>query len=190
MVKELHYSEAQSGKSYCDAKIAHLRRKIRLFVSEGNDVRLAREMKDAIDSNGGVTGCQIAVVEVEYSNQTLLSHKFKDVNAVSNVNMEECGIRLSKAYGIGNGIYVEFSEVNKMVNAFQNETNLKVLIDFEIPSKFVGKIELKRGNEPAELFLAPRKVVLKVSNPMLHLKATFIVKGTHIKNQHYQPMTK
>jgi hypothetical protein len=38
LVQRYDYSEAQNGKSYCDAKIAHMRGKIRKSVAEGKCV--------------------------------------------------------------------------------------------------------------------------------------------------------
>lgn len=66
VVKRFNFSEAQAGKSYCDAKIAHLRKKMRLYVADGNDIKFPADMKMAIDTSGGVAGCQVAVVNVDY----------------------------------------------------------------------------------------------------------------------------
>ena len=54
------FSEAQSRKSYCNAKIAHLQAKLRKAVSSGMNVLNAWDMKKAIDMHGGVSGCQVA----------------------------------------------------------------------------------------------------------------------------------
>ncbi|XP_052065791.1 uncharacterized protein LOC127705502 [Mytilus californianus] len=51
-ISRYDFSEAQCGKSYCDAKIAHMRGRIRQYVANGNNVRNATEMKAAIDSFG------------------------------------------------------------------------------------------------------------------------------------------
>ncbi|XP_046547829.1 LOW QUALITY PROTEIN: uncharacterized protein LOC124257740, partial [Haliotis rubra] len=40
----------QAGKSYCDSKIAHMKRKMRTWVTEGNDIVTAKDMKSAIDA--------------------------------------------------------------------------------------------------------------------------------------------
>ena len=47
------YSEAQSGKSYCDAKIAHMRTKLKTYVASGKDVLSAEDMKAGIDHGKG-----------------------------------------------------------------------------------------------------------------------------------------
>ncbi|KAK3104650.1 hypothetical protein FSP39_007128, partial [Pinctada imbricata] len=63
-IKRYDFSESQCGKSYCDSKITHLRSKIRQYASNGKDVKSAADMKKAIDSVGGVGGCQAAYVDV------------------------------------------------------------------------------------------------------------------------------
>ncbi|VDI79053.1 Hypothetical predicted protein [Mytilus galloprovincialis] len=57
-IKRYDYSEAQSEKPYCDAKIANLRQKIRMYVANGNNVTTADEMKQAIDKGLGVVRYQ------------------------------------------------------------------------------------------------------------------------------------
>ena len=51
---EFCYSEPQAGKSYCDAKIAHMRQKIKTYVAQGHNVCTAAEMKEALDSGLGM----------------------------------------------------------------------------------------------------------------------------------------
>ncbi|VDI48647.1 Hypothetical predicted protein [Mytilus galloprovincialis] len=43
------FSEAHSGKSYCDAKIAHMRGKFRSHAAEGHNFSTAYEVKKAIE---------------------------------------------------------------------------------------------------------------------------------------------
>lgn len=56
-------SESQDGKSCCDAKIAHLG-EIGQYISGGNNVRTAQDMKDAKDSMKGVVSCQAVLVQI------------------------------------------------------------------------------------------------------------------------------
>ena len=50
------YSEAQAGKSFCDSKIAHMRCKMKMFVSSGGNIQSAEDMKTAIMNGSGVVG--------------------------------------------------------------------------------------------------------------------------------------
>ena len=70
------FSESQCGKSYCDAKIAHMRGRIRQYVANGNNVRNATEMKAAIDSFGGVFRIYLICHLREYDTHVL---KFQQI---------------------------------------------------------------------------------------------------------------
>ncbi|XP_052097306.1 uncharacterized protein LOC127732267 [Mytilus californianus] len=104
-IRRYDFSEAQSGKSYCDAKIAHMRGKIRQCVSNGKNVVCASDMKSAIDDYGGVSGCQAAHVEIT---NILDDHRatglIKGISKISNIEFQEnMQITMWKAYGIGQG---------------------------------------------------------------------------------------
>ncbi|CAC5415206.1 unnamed protein product [Mytilus coruscus] len=65
------YSEAQSGKSICDAKIAHMR----IYISSGRNITSPYEMQASIMDGTGVKACHCAVVEVDTTKQTMTSHQ-------------------------------------------------------------------------------------------------------------------
>ena len=52
-IRNYCYSEAQSGKSYCDAKIAHMRTKMKTYVASGKDILSAEDMEAGIDHMHG-----------------------------------------------------------------------------------------------------------------------------------------
>jgi hypothetical protein len=79
------FSEAQAGKSYCDAKIAHMRSKLRMFVSSGENVMTPFDMKNGIMYGSGVAGCQCAVVKVDRKKQTMTSHGIKGITNINNL---------------------------------------------------------------------------------------------------------
>ncbi|CAC5365662.1 unnamed protein product [Mytilus coruscus] len=84
-VTRYDFSEAQSGKSICDAKIAHMRLKMRMYVSSGRNITSPFEMQAAIMDGTGVKACQCAVVEVDSSKQTMTNHRIKGINQMNNI---------------------------------------------------------------------------------------------------------
>ena len=134
--------------------IAHLRQKVRVFVANGNDVRFPEDLKKALDSTGGVSGCQTAVVETNYGYQNLFSHRLKDVASISTVDVEGHGLLLHKAYKIGQGRCIE--NVEALINQVQGETCVSVLSDFQAPTQPCGKIKfdeaMERKDKNLELF--------------------------------------
>ncbi|VDI58240.1 Hypothetical predicted protein, partial [Mytilus galloprovincialis] len=140
------YSEAQSGKSFCDAKIAHMRSKMKMFVSSGNNISSAEEMKAAIMSGAGVTGCQCAVADVDTSKQEMTSHRFKGVNSFSNLEFQDSDILVWNSYNIGIGKKIPRSSVLRQE---QGETGLNVLNDFSEPRATYGAIKSKENSTTA-----------------------------------------
>ncbi|XP_061195035.1 uncharacterized protein LOC133203221 [Saccostrea echinata] len=146
-VKRFDYSEAQSGKSYCDAKIAHMRSKMRIFSSEGHNISTAIQMKEAIESGAGVKGTCIAVVDVDVTKQTLTKHSWKGVSFISNIEFTAAGLRTWKAYRIGEGCFKDMESLQKLGQA-QSTTSLKIISDFNHPEEH-GQIHLKTPeNQP------------------------------------------
>ena len=58
------YSEAQSGKSICDSKIAHMRTKMKTYVASGHDILTAEDMKTAIDHGKGMLNINVVYPRV------------------------------------------------------------------------------------------------------------------------------
>lgn len=147
-VKRYDYSEAQSGKSYCDAKIAHMRSKMRIFSSEGHNICTATQMKEAIDSGAGVKGTCIAVVDVDVTKQEVTKHSWKGVSFISNIEFTSTGIKTWRAYGIGEGCFKDTESLQKLGQT-QSATCLKIISDFNYPENH-GKIHLKTPNTDDE----------------------------------------
>ncbi|XP_063419323.1 uncharacterized protein LOC134702179 [Mytilus trossulus] len=128
-IRRYDYSEAQSGKSYCDSKIAHMRRKMRMYVASGGNIQNPVDMRDAIQSGKGVVGCRVAVAEINTEKQQIFSHKWKGVQNITNLEFMAEKVIIWKAYGIGNGNSIPMSEVKKM-SCDQEETALIITHDF------------------------------------------------------------
>jgi len=60
-------------------------------------------MKAAIESHGGIKGCRAAVVEVDTTRERNKDSKTPGVSVLNNLQYEEYGIRVWKAYDIGAG---------------------------------------------------------------------------------------
>lgn len=141
MIRRYDFSEPQAGKSYCDSKIAHMRLKMRLYVAEKHNIIKASDMKAALDSKGGVAGCQVAVVEVNTSKQVTFTHKFKNVSQMHDVAYSDNGdVTVWRAYGIGKGELIERRKYSSATE-LQPATELHVLEEFVSPSKVEGEIK-------------------------------------------------
>ncbi|KAI8489034.1 hypothetical protein Bbelb_332580 [Branchiostoma belcheri] len=57
-VQRFDFSDPQAGKDICDRKIASMKTHIRRYVNEKHDVLTADDMKEALESHGGIKGCR------------------------------------------------------------------------------------------------------------------------------------
>ena len=77
----------------------------RRFVAETKtDILTACDLKKVLESNGGVKGCRVSVVEMpQRSSQIDTNVKIKGISQIHNFRYEEGGIRFWKAFDIGKG---------------------------------------------------------------------------------------
>ena len=62
------FSDPEAGKDICDRKTAPMKAHIKRWVDEKHDVITAENMKEALESHGGLKGCRVAVVQVDTTN--------------------------------------------------------------------------------------------------------------------------
>ncbi|CAC5381663.1 unnamed protein product [Mytilus coruscus] len=139
-VTRYDFSEAQSGKSICDAKIAHMRLKMRMYVSSGRNITSPFEMQAAIMDGTGVKACQCAVVEVDSSKQTMTNHRIKGINQMNNIAFDGDDIIVWQAFNVGIGIKMQRS---KLFENEQLDTGLKILSNFVGAQQIDGNITKK-----------------------------------------------
>ena len=123
-VRRYEFSNPQSGKDICDRKIAPMKGHIQRWVDERHDVITAGDMKEALDSYGGVRGCRVAVSEVDVSKagQTV---EWKGMSTLFNFEFLPSGIKAWKAYGVGEGQMFLYENLSQCL---QGPTCLRVII--------------------------------------------------------------
>lgn len=146
-------SEAQSGKSYCDAKIAHMRGKFSKVVASGYNILTAANMKSAIDLYEGTAGCQAAHVKLQGFPPSTAKCPIKGITKISNVKFEPKHLTTWRAFNIGIGkqlpiehennvsvcaalskqiVLLQYTEMFIMTSSFRSQTSsttLTVLIN-------------------------------------------------------------
>ena len=122
------FSDPQSGKDICDRKTAPMKAHIRRWVNEKHDVVTAEDMKNALESHGGVKGCRAAVVQVDPGREnTFSTNKIPGISLLNNFAFEENGIRAWRGYNIGPGKLLSYRELEVEP---QGDTGLQVLHEF------------------------------------------------------------
>lgn len=102
-VSRLDFSDPQGGKGSCDRKAAQIKAHVKSYINEGNSVTSARELKQAIESRGGIPGVNVAVVRVK--NNGPGNFKLKGINSLNNFSFTDEGFTAFRAYKIGSGKY-------------------------------------------------------------------------------------
>ena len=131
-ISRYDFSDPQAGKDVCDRRIATVKSHMRRFINEGNDIKSASDMKSAIDSYGGVKGCQSAEAKIEESCQTMTKHSMTGIQSLNNFSFESTGLRVWKAYGVGPGKLITHAQL-KRLGTPQGPTGLIILKPFDQP---------------------------------------------------------
>ena len=109
-------------------------------MDERHDVITAEDMKQALESHGGLRGCRAAVVEVDTTKAVGNDNKIPGISLINNFLFEEGGIRTWKAYNVGPGRYLAYDELSFEK---QGDTGLKVIQPFSPRTKDRGIREIK-----------------------------------------------
>ena len=134
------FSDPQAGKDVCDRRIATVKSHMRRYINEGHDIKSADDMKAAIESYGGVKGCQAAVVKAHESSQTMKKHTLTGIQALNNFRFESGGLRVWKAYDVGPGKYFPPDQLTRFGTPQGGPTNLGVLQPFGLPGEEAGSL--------------------------------------------------
>ena len=124
-IRRYDFSEPQAGKDICDRKIAPMKAHIRRYVNEKHDVATAVDMKEALESHGGIRGCRAAVAAISLANETGGTNKIKGISKFNNFEFTEDGIRVWCAYQIGPGNLVPYEGMKP-----QGKSGMKLLQPF------------------------------------------------------------
>lgn len=121
-VEGYDHSEPQFGKDITDRIICPLKGCLRRYCNEGNNILSAEDMYKALKSRP-VRGATAAVCILDENSQDLTVKKIKGFSAYHNVRYEKNGLRVWKAFGVGEGKLIEW---NKIYLQHQGPTNLEI----------------------------------------------------------------
>lgn len=152
-VRRYDFSDPQSGKDVCDRKIAPMKGHIQRWVNEKHDVITAADMKEALESYGGVRGCRIVVAEVDVAKRATETMEWKGISALFNFEFLATGIRAWKAYAVGEGQMFPYDKVG---HSLQGPTGLRIVMPLTslTPLSKPGLMIRKKTTNPVnDLFL-------------------------------------
>ncbi|KAL9969017.1 hypothetical protein ACROYT_G021175 [Oculina patagonica] len=150
-VERFDCSDPQGGKGEADRQAATIKGHINIYLNEGHDVNSAVQMKEAIESNGGIPGVIVKYVKMSESSPNKVTIKWDSINTLDNFQFESSGIRVWKAFKIGPGKLVPWENIQSNVgsNLSSSPQNTEAIQDEE---------ELAEENE---LFTCPEEGCIK-----------------------------
>ena len=131
------FSDPRAGKDICDRKTASMKAHIKRWENEKHDVITAENMKEALESHGGLKGCRVAVVQVDTTKSVGVENKIPEIRLLNNFLFEERGVRAWKAYNVGPGCFIPY---DKVIIGGQGDTGLKIIQPFGAKTKERGTI--------------------------------------------------
>ena len=99
------FSDPQGGKGSCDRKVATIKNHMKMHLHSGNDVDNAEQMKNAIESSGGLPGVRVILCSQEEASK-LVPVKWEGVSLINNIEYGKEGVRVWRSYGIGPGKFL------------------------------------------------------------------------------------
>lgn len=106
-VNHVDFSDPQGGKGPCDRMAAQIKSHVKSYVNEGHLVTNVRELKQAIESRGGIPGVRVTVVKVH--NKSSKSYKLDGISNLNNFKFTNGGSTAFRAYDLGPGKFFPWS---------------------------------------------------------------------------------
>lgn len=148
----MDFSDPQGGKGACDRKAATVKSHMRAFLNSGNDIETAEQMKTAIESDGGIRGVRVILCALDCPQQ-VSKFKWEGVSFVNNIVYEKNGMKVWRAYGIGNGKCLPWSDFEDL-DKF-SLPHIKVIKDASHPKEPFGPIKARKSTEGSSASALP-----------------------------------
>ena len=101
----MDFSDPQGGKGSSDRKAATIKSHMSVYLNSGHDIDTACQMKEAIESFGGVSGVKVKLCSPPPST-IRKSMKWEGVSFIRNIQYSQEGLRVWRAYNIGPGKFI------------------------------------------------------------------------------------
>ena len=156
VLERYDFSEPQHGKDICDRIICPMKQAVRRYCDEGNDIQSAHDMREALRKRP-VQSVTASVCEVNDKQKTIDVTKIPNFSAYHNFEFEPQGIRVRKAYSVGQGKTINYSDI---VRTPQGPTSMVIKDDqsfFDISVKRNLKGKRLTQSQTSALFPCPQE---------------------------------
>ena len=115
-LKRFDFSDPQGEKGSCDRKAATIKSHMRTHLNSGHDIETASQMMTAIESSGGISGVLVTVSGPQPAAKST-PVKWEGVSFINNISYTQEGLHVWRAYGIGSGKFVPWSNFRQQVGS-------------------------------------------------------------------------
>ena len=139
------YSEVQKGKDICDRVCGVAKARMRSWVSNGNDLLNANDIKEGMEYAGGVKNTKLAVAEIipdtgEYPpGRDEFFHRYgchfegylgktniPNISTIRSITYSAKHMKVFKASNVGDGVTIPYKKI-------RFETNMRLISPFTDP---------------------------------------------------------
>ena len=116
--KRFDFSDPQGGKGSCDGKASTIKGHMRTHLNWGHDIETASQMMTVIESSGAISGVRVKVSGPQpAAKSTPGPVKWEGVSFINNIAYTKEGLHVWRAYGIGSGKFVPWSNFHQQVGS-------------------------------------------------------------------------
>ena len=102
-------ADPQGGKGSFDRKAATIKNHVRIYLNSGQDVETADQLKNAIESSGGVSGVRASLCD-KLDIPKSAPVKWDGVSLINNIEYSNEGMRVWRSYAVGPSKFLPWSQ--------------------------------------------------------------------------------
>ena len=115
-LKRFDFSDPEGGKGSCDRKATTIKSHMRTHPNSGHDIETASQMMTAIESSGGISGIRVTVSRPQPAAKSTPVN-WEGISFINNIAYTKDGLQVWRAYGIGSGKFVPWSNFHQQVGS-------------------------------------------------------------------------
>ena len=172
------HSEPQRGKGLCDRILCPMKAAIRRYCNEGHDIVTAHDMQIAL-AKRPVQGTTAAVFCVNEENKTLKMKKIANHSSLHNFEFTPDGLRVWKAYNIGNGKLISWESIILCLQEATSVVEEKPFFPTSAREMYRKTNQQKKDDEDDDSIECPNPQCMQEFHSRSELEAHLNVIGHH-----------
>ena len=133
-LKRFDFSDSQGGKGSCDRKATTIKSHMHTHLNSSHDIKTASQMMTATELSGGISGIWVTVSGPQPAAKST-PVKWEGVSFINNIAYTKEGLHVWRAYGIGSGKFVPWSNFHQQVGSLPQLNKQKQSSSAEVSSK-------------------------------------------------------